>query len=206
MKHFTLFHSSLAFSKWLFVLLGVSCFCACQSKTAPVYQLVQVDDYASCFVYEIHTQEGKSVALPPPVAKVLDCPGMIDLHQQTLVYWEDREVKQYRINTKTAETLFSVNENMDGISKPAWSAKGDALAFVIIHQAMGQGFKYPTRLIVLTLQKDGAVAQKQEYDVPVGFTCGSICFSTPGEQFYFSDDKTINYQTPQKQTLSVKLP
>jgi hypothetical protein len=50
------------------------------------------------------------------------------------------------------------------------------------------------RIIVLTLNEDGSVAGKQKFDRNVNFSCGSICSSFPGEDFYFIDNNTIAYR------------
>lgn len=157
------------------------------------YKLVEKDSYASCTTYEVRDTNNKTVLLPAKFNEVLDCPAMININDNILTF-ELNGVRQYNLDTGKEHLLFHNYDDIDGCSGPAWSEDNTKVMFVVINQQMKHNYTAMCRIIVLTLNEDGSVAGKQKFDRNVNFSCGSICSSFPGEDFYFIDNNTIAYR------------
>ena len=103
-------------------------------------------------------------------------------------------MRQYNIDSKKEVLLFTNYDDIDGCSGPAWSDDKSKVMFVVINQERKHSFTASCRLIVMTLNKNGEVLQKQKFDRNVFFECGGICSSNPGEDFWFVSNKKIGFR------------
>jgi tricorn protease-like protein len=156
------------------------------------YSLQEVKAEASCTDYIIISSDGQKVDLIPEVSAALKCPAVASIYQNYLVYLSDLDVKLYDIEKQKTRTLFSIYEDIDGISNPAWSPDGTKMAFVIINQQLLHDYEDICRIVVLTM-KNGKVDKMQKFDRPVMFSCGGICTSVPGQDFWFENEELIIY-------------
>ena len=152
------------------------------------YKIIQTDEYGSCADYEIY----QKVEFPEQITQALECPPWVDVQGDFLTIVSQNNVLMYDLVSKQTITLFTLYDDIDGISAPAWSADKSKIMFVIINQKQTHDYKSIARIIVITL-KNGQVVYKEKFDRPVNFICGSICSSIPGGDFYFVDNKTIEY-------------
>ncbi len=174
----------------LFVLISI--LIVNVSMAQEEYTLQEISSEASCVDYMIVSSDGLSVDVISEVKSALECPSIASIQGGLLVYQWDLDVKVYNIETQKTISLFTVYDDIDGVSNPAWSPDGTKLAFVIINQEMLHDYEEICRIVVLTLKK-GKVDEMQKIDRPVMFSCGSICTSIPGEDFYFSTDEILIY-------------
>ncbi len=160
------------------------------------YHSYVIDEYASCAVYGIADNAGNAINLPQDVGKYLDCPPVISIYNSLLCYlnYDSLAIQIFDIENSNTHTLFTVYPDIDGISNPAWSPCGTKLCFVIINQQQLYGYTSICRLIVVTLNENYEVMNKQKFDRPVNFICGSICSSLSGDDFKFIDNNTIQYR------------
>jgi hypothetical protein len=156
------------------------------------YSLQEISTEASCVDYMIISSDGLAVDVISEVKSALQCPSIASIYGNLFIYQWDLEIKIYNIETQTTTTLFTVYDDIDGVSNPAWSTDGTKLAFVIINQEMFHDYEDICRIVVLSM-KNGKVDEMQKFDRPVMFSCGSICTSIPGEDFYFSTDELLIY-------------
>lgn len=173
----------------LFLLFGFSL-----SSFSQNYTLIEKDDEASCTNYEIVDSLDAEIKLPKMVASALLCPSVLSLHGNRLVYREHNEIMMYNLDKQSFSTLFSVYDDIDGISSPHWSEDGNQLLFVIVNQSRNHGYSEFCRIIYLELNEEGTVQDKRKFDRPVQFVCGSICSSEPGVDFMFSNEHIIRYK------------
>jgi len=176
--------------KNLFILISV--FMVNITIAQEEYVLQEISTEASCVDYMIVKSDGIPVDVIPEVKSALQCSSIASIHGNLLVYQWDLDIKIYNIETKEVFSTFSVHDDIDGISNPAWSPDGTKLAFVVINQEQLHDYEDICRIVVLTLKK-GKVEKMQKFDRAVMFTCGSLCTSTPGEDFYFSTDDILIY-------------
>ncbi|MBN2891757.1 MAG: hypothetical protein JXL97_07810 [Bacteroidales bacterium] len=154
------------------------------------YKIIQTNEYGSCADYAIY----QKVDLPETIKQALECPPWVDIQGDFLTTVNENEVLMYNFNTKQLLSLFSLYDDIDGISAPAWSPEKDKIMFVIINQNMTHNYKAFARIIVLTFDENyNKIILKEKFDRPVNFSCGSICSSMPGEDFYFVDNSTIEF-------------
>jgi len=154
------------------------------------YRIIQTKEYASCADYAIY----QKVALPEIIFNALECPPWVDIQDNLLTVVFGNDVLMYNFQTKIYSTLFTMFDEMDGMSAPAWSPDKKKQMFVIINQQRKHGYEAFARIIVLSFDEKYEVISKEKFDRPVNFYCASICTSTPNEDFYFIDNNTIGYK------------
>ena len=103
------------------------------------YRLVEEDAGASCFNYSVIDKKEKTVKLPKHIRNGLECPYSIGLNGNFLTYVDDLRVKLYNLDTKEDFLLFTLYDDIDGFSAPAWSNDGIQLAFVVVNQEQDIG-------------------------------------------------------------------
>jgi len=157
------------------------------------YTLKEIPGDASCFSYDLIDTDGNPVKLPEKFKEVLDCPSLIEIHSNILTY-EFEGVRQYNIKTGVDNLLFTNYDDIDGCSGPVWSEDESKVMFVVINQQMTHNYAAMCRIIVLTLDDEGKVIEKLKFDRNVHFSCGSMCYSVPGEDFYFINNSQIAYR------------
>ncbi len=175
-----------------FIFLFVSLIIINNLSAQESYSLQEVQAEASCTDYIIISSDGQEIELIPEVSTALKCPAVASIYKNYLVYISDLDVKLYDIEKQKTRTLFSIYEDIDGISNPAWSPDGTKMAFVIINQQLLHDYEDICRIVVLTM-KNGKVDKMQKFDRPVMFSCGSICTSVPGQDFWFENNELIIY-------------
>ena len=186
------------------------------------YSLVQNSSYASCFVYEIHDLNGNVLDLPDEIKNALDCPMILEMDQrgEFLIYEVDNTIFAYNFFRKEKIPIYSLPEDLDGVSSIAWNPSYTKFAFVMINQEL---FPETTKIVVIDWDKDklkskinnfelnkfdGEVFPKSIFDKKIRFSCGSICTSVVGEDFWFLDNDMIKYvtyiETPYEKSTKVK--
>jgi len=158
------------------------------------YRLVEEDAGASCFNYSVIDEKEKTVKLPKHIRNGLECPYSIGLNGNFLTYVDDLRVKLYNLETKEDFLLFTLYDDIDGFSAPAWSNDGIQLAFVVVNQEQNHGYTSFCRIIYCELNMDGSLLKKRKFDRPVNYECGSICTSDPGSDFMFEPSGQLIYK------------
>ncbi len=158
-----------------------------------VYALKEISTEASCSSYEIIDSSGKKVSLPLHVSGALQCPSLLTLRGNLLVYRVNNTIAIFNIEDATDLSLFCVSDDEMEISGTAWSPSGMKLAFVIINQNRTGGYLFDTRIVVVTLGNGPKVERVWQYNRPVRYSCGSICFSEAGVDFRFLDENNFEY-------------
>ncbi len=154
------------------------------------YKIIQTNEYASCADYDIY----KKVELPEKITEALECPPWVDIQGNYLTILSGLEIIMYNFENQEVKSLFKIYDDIDGISAPEWSKDKTKIMFVIINQNLNHGYKEFARIIVLSFDDEYKIKDKEKFDRPVNFFCGSICTSMPGEDFYFIDNQTIEYK------------
>lgn len=160
----------------------------------PPFQLIQEDDGASCFRHTVQDSKGDEVKLPKRVKKGLDCPYSIGLHGVFLSYVVDLEVRLYNLEAQEDHLLFTLYDDIDGFSSPAWTKDGRKVAYIVINQEQNHGYKSFCRIVYCELKEDGALLKKRKFDRPVNFECGSICSAEPEVDFMFDEADQLIYR------------
>ncbi|UKN01709.1 hypothetical protein K6119_18455 [Paracrocinitomix mangrovi] len=158
------------------------------------YKLVEKPDEGSCFNYDIEDEKGKLIKLPKHIRESLLCPYSVGLNGNFLTYVDGLKVKLYNLKTKEDHQLFTLYEDIDGFSFPAWSKSGKEVMFVIINQQMKHDYKSMCRIIYLKLNDNGSIESKRKFDRAVNFDCGSVCSSMPGTDFMFDEKGNIKFK------------
>ncbi|MFH2094807.1 MAG: hypothetical protein ABIJ16_03825 [Bacteroidota bacterium] len=156
-------------------------------------KLVEIDNYASCYVLAVYDEENRKIEVPEEVAKELDCPVVAQISPdfRFLIYGDLFGVSCYSFSTKTIHPLVTFETTNEGVSGPCWSPDRNKIMLVTINQ---QGYKEHCRIFVLTLGSDGALEGKQRFGAFVNYECGSVCGSFAGRDFWFEDDNTVKYR------------
>lgn len=196
-------HNSMrnSFGKWVCFVFVVCCFLkGVNAQTKDSFQLVITKRYASCQDYALQGEGGKKIELPQSIQDALTCPVFIGLNQHQLVFLQKEEIKLYNLETKKEKSLMPVRDSLlkeSGISPPVWSLNGKRMAFVLPHVKRSMGPSTPSSIlayvIVMTFANNDQV-KIQTFDRPVNFVCGSICSSTPNEDYGFKDNDTFWYK------------
>jgi hypothetical protein len=173
------------------ILLGF----AIQYVSAQKYFLKQMEDHSSgsCIAYEVVDSNQKRVKFTSEITNALKCPSVIGLKDDILITYSKNNLLWYNINTGRKMILEQPYKNVDGIGNPCWSPDGTMVMFAIIDQEKRNGFTEFCRLLIFETDNTGKMIRKQEFDRPVNFTCGSICFAQPGLDYRFKDNRTIEY-------------
>jgi len=158
------------------------------------YKLVEKENSASCFVFSVIDKYGEDVILPEKINDALDCPSIINLSGNVLTYEFENAIWQYNVDNQKNTMLFKNYDDIDGCSNPAWSKDKSKVMFVIVNQEMKHNYKALCRIIVITLNDKGEPINKQKFDRNVNFVCGNICSSSPKNDFWFVNNKTIEYR------------
>lgn len=164
-------------------------FVQCSSQKPAEYALRETQAYASCTDLEL-TKNGEPFAVSQEVRDALKCPVIVDLNQHWLTYMHENSVKQIHLDTQESQTLFQVYEDIDGISGPFWSPDETKMAFVFINQEMKHGYEAMTRIMVLTLDENRQIVDKQKFDKIIFFECGGTCWA----DVEFTDNNTLKYR------------
>lgn len=151
-------------------------------------------DKTSCFNYSVVDSNEQKVQLPKHIAESLKCPSSIGLKGNYLTYVDGVTVKLYNLKTKQDYSLFSLYEDIDGFSSPAWSEDGKGILFVIVNQEMKHNYKSMCRIMYIKLKDTGEMNSKRKFDRTVNFACGSICNSQPETDFRFNKKGNIEYR------------
>ena len=153
--------------------------------------------YASCFVFKIENEKGQFLKMRKEVEEGLDCPSLIDNspNRHFLIYVHNNRVKMLDFSSDKSQVVTSFEHATDGASDIIWQADGRLFAFVTINQ---DDVPHRTRLHVLEIE-DRKIAQKKHYDIPINYMCGSSCFSTGGEDFWWEDEQTIGYYSEREE-------
>lgn len=157
------------------------------------YKLKWEDAGGSCFNYSVFQNEQK-LTLPSHIQKSLDCPYMVGLKANFLVFVDELKVKLYNLKSKKEFELFQLYNDIDGFSGPAWSDKSNEVLFVVINQEQKHGYSAMCRIIYVRLNKFGDIKDKRKFDRPVNFECGSICGSEPDNDFRFNSKGNIEFR------------
>lgn len=155
------------------------------------YHLVKIDEGGSCLNYILLDKNNQEVDLPKEIKEALECPSVLDLQNNNLIYWNN-DVCLYNLKTKQRTILFTPFKDLDGISNPAWF-NSNQLALSVINQERKNGYKTSCRIITLKLE-NGQVVEKRKFDRNVNFSCGSICSNDPELDFGFLDESTLWYR------------
>lgn len=144
-----------------------------------------------CTIFGIYNQENQPVEVPKEVEKALECPiiNSISPDSRYLLISDGNRIKLLDFTTQKVNTLLSLLENGDGSSNGLWSSDGTKVAFVNVNQ---EEYAERTMLFVLTIN-NGQMIKKQKFRNAIHMTCGSYCFSSEGEDFWFIDTETIGY-------------
>ncbi|HBS85382.1 MAG: hypothetical protein A2W91_16370 [Bacteroidetes bacterium GWF2_38_335] len=155
-------------------------------------KIVEVGTYASCGVYEIQNGYGEKIGLPEEVEYFLDCPPYIDIAPDFsyIVYGDLGEMKIYSFRTLESKTVMKFGKGCEGISGMVWSPNKNKMMFVEVNQ---KKLSAKTRIHVVDISM-GSPRNREYFDVPVNFECGSLCGSAPDEDFKFKNNSTIIYK------------
>ncbi|MBD3639344.1 MAG: hypothetical protein HUJ25_18450 [Crocinitomicaceae bacterium] len=155
------------------------------------FKLVSEPGDASCFYFNVQDAQGNRIKLPDHIQQALDCPYSVGLKGNFLTFVDDLKVKLYNLQDSSEQELFTLYNDIDGFSSPAWSDDGKEVLFVIVNQELKHNYKSMCRIIYLKLDEDGSILVKRKFDRPVNFSCGSICTAIPGEDFYFKGNRIV---------------
>lgn len=170
------------------LLITAGLFLIASELSAQNYFLNEKEGDASCISYYVTDEKDNLVKLPDNIQKNLDCPSVIDLKGSVLIMYADNNLLWYDIVTQQTSTLVKLYPDIDGVSNPAWSPDGKHLMFVIINQQKTHGYKQWGRVVILGVDGAGKVTSKKKMDVSINFTCGSVCTSTPEDDFGFTSN------------------
>ncbi|MFN0202105.1 MAG: hypothetical protein ACKVTZ_11330 [Bacteroidia bacterium] len=150
-------------------------------KTCPSYQL---------------TKNGTVLTLSEELEEAMDCPDVLDLHDNRYLIYDngEEEIKKYDIETGKSETILKYPEDLDAVCGPIWSPDGKWIMFVAINEEKTFGYKEITRVILLDPNGFGALRKKKEFDVPVNYDCKKGCKAVIGKDFLFENATTIQYK------------
>lgn len=157
------------------------------------YQLKEIRTEASCAYFALTDSNNAVVKVPPTVQNGLDCPTLLHLTGDTLVYRSANSVRVYRISTGEDVRLFDVFDDIDGVSGPVWSPSHRRMGFVMINQEQNHGYRETCRILILDMADAFSVAKKHKFDRPVNYGCYSICASSPEKDFRFVDENNFEY-------------
>lgn len=155
--------------------------------------LVQTDDGASCFGYTVVDADGAEVQLPDEVRQALTCPSLASLSPDgnLLLFDDGSSVLLHDLNSNKTSIVMDLEPTVEGVSGAVWSSAGDAVLFAGVDQ---QHYPLLTRLYLIFLDDEAGFWLGLK-DVRMNMTCGSICASTPGEDYRFDADGNIIYAT-----------
>lgn len=164
----------------------------CKSVEGP-FTLIQIAGPASCSTYHIEGQDGAVLKLPANISAALDCPGILSLEDDLLVFLDGDDIKLYDLNSRMEQTLYSCKGEMDGYSNPLWLSDKRSLLFVLINQQRKYGFKESGRIVRIDFT-DKSNFSTQTYDRSIHYVCGSMCNSEGGRDFKFDPNGKIQYR------------
>ncbi|MFA5855033.1 MAG: Gmad2 immunoglobulin-like domain-containing protein [Candidatus Gracilibacteria bacterium] len=106
------------------------------------------------------------------------------------------EIRLYNFETRIETTLMTL---LEGVwSSFVWSPDQTKIAMVAVDNGENESYRETggTKLFVLTLDKNGGVAQKDVYLLRIKYGCDDRwCNSDASADFYFEDDDTLIYYT-----------
>ena len=78
------------------------------------HKLIEAAGGASCSSFHIENQKGEKVILPTIISNALDCPSMLSLDGDLLIYMIGHNVRLYNLNTQKDEIIISMIALVNG--------------------------------------------------------------------------------------------
>jgi hypothetical protein len=155
-------------------------------------KLVEIGNYGSCKVFELHNGYGEKIKVPEEVEAVFDCPSVLVLSPDYsyLIFNEDQDLKTFSFYDNEVHTLVNFKPGSEGVSGIEWSPNKEKIMFVEVNQRKHDSL---TQLFIIDMSM-GAATQRKVLDLPVNFVCGSICSSDAGSDFKFKNNQTAIFK------------
>jgi hypothetical protein len=178
---------------FFFILTAFYSSASAKTGADTVYkQIVQVGAEASCFYYELRYASGEKVMVPAEVEQAMQCPVMLSLshNYNYLLYAVNDSVRMYDFTSGASVHVTDFHDRIIGFSNALWSPDDSRFAFVQLenwnpHFSGG---------IYTAVVENGDVKNVIIYMEKIRFTCGSICTSYPGHDFWFIDNSHIGFR------------
>ncbi|MBN2681464.1 MAG: hypothetical protein JXR58_03080 [Bacteroidales bacterium] len=155
-------------------------------------KLVEVGNYGSCRVFELHNGYGEKIKVPEEVENQFDCPSVLILapDYSYLVYNEGTGLKSYSFYDNAVHTIANFKPGSEGVSGIEWSPNKEKIMFVEINQQKHDSL---TQIFIIDMHQ-GNATNRLVLDLPVNFVCGSFCSSDAGEDFRFKNNQTAIFK------------